>query len=86
MLPPLTSHSTFFLKKLLQFTKSCKNEIYLQEMFANSLSSCSRYKANFKFDQSVLAIRDSPLYFEISTDDHPRMVTHSHAPTIIDEL
>ena len=55
-------------------------------MFANSLSSCSRYKANFKFDQSVLAIRDSPLYFEISTDDHPRMVTHSHAPTIIDEL
>ena len=34
-----------------------------QEMFAISLSSCSRYNANFKFDQSVFAIHDSPPYF-----------------------
>jgi hypothetical protein len=34
-------------------------------------SSCSRYNANFKLDQSVLAIHDSPLYYEISEDDHP---------------
>jgi hypothetical protein len=64
-----------FLRKLLKFTKSCKNasnnEIYLQEMyqssnqemFAISLSSCSRYNANFKLDQSVSAIHDSPPYF-----------------------
>ena len=39
-------------------------------MFAISLSSCSRYNANFKLDQSVFAIYDSPLYYEIS-DDHP---------------
>jgi hypothetical protein len=62
----------------LKFTKSCKNasknEIHLQEiyqssnqeMFAISLSSCSRYNANdanFKLDQSVSAIHDSPPYF-----------------------
>jgi hypothetical protein len=63
------------MRKLLKFTKSCKNanknEIYLQEiyqssnqeMFAISLSSCSRYNANFKLDQSVSAIHDSPPYF-----------------------
>jgi hypothetical protein len=53
-----------------------------QEMFAISLSSSSRYNANFKLDQSELAIHDSPLYDEIS-DDHPpntelRTVTHAH--------
>jgi hypothetical protein len=65
----------FFLRKLLKFTKTCKNasrnEIYLQEiyqssnqeMFAISLSSCSCYKADFKLDRSVSAIHDSPLYF-----------------------
>ena len=41
-----------------------------QQMFSISLSSCSRYNANFKSDQSVFAIHDSPLYYEIS-DDHP---------------
>ena len=46
-------------------------------MFAISLSSCSRYNANFKLDQSVLAIHDSPLFYEISEDDHPRTVTHA---------
>ena len=48
-----------------------------QEMFAISLSSCSRYNANFKLDQSVLAIHEGPLYYEISEDDHPRTVTHA---------
>jgi hypothetical protein len=42
-----------------------------QEMFAISLSSCSRYNANFKLDQSVLAIHDSPLYLR-----SVRMTTH----------
>jgi hypothetical protein len=41
-----------------------------QEMFAILLHSCSRYNANFKLDQSVSAIHDSPLYYEISDDDH----------------
>jgi hypothetical protein len=44
----------------------------------------NRYNANSKLDQSVFAIHDSPLYFEISEDHHPRPVTH--APAIIDEL
>jgi hypothetical protein len=59
-----------------------------QEMFAISLSSCSRYNANFKLDQSVSAIHDSPPFmtvrhiFEISEDDHPPntptpLVTHA---------
>jgi hypothetical protein len=34
-----------------------------QEIFAISLSSCSHYNANFKLDQSVSAIHDSPPYF-----------------------
>jgi hypothetical protein len=40
-------------------------------MFSISLSSCSRYNANFKFDQSVFTIHDSRHIFEISEDDHP---------------
>jgi hypothetical protein len=48
-----------------------------QEMFAISLSSFSRCNVNFKMDQAVSAIHDSPLYFEISEDDHPRTVTHA---------
>jgi hypothetical protein len=44
-----------------------------QEMFAISLSSCGRYNANFKLDQSVLAIHDSAPYVFISV----KMVTHS---------
>ena len=49
-----------------------------KEMFAISLSSCSRYNANFKLDQS-----QRPLFmtvrhiFEISENDHPRLVTHA---------
>ena len=42
-----------------------------QEMFAISLSSCSRYNAHFKLDQSVSFIH------EISEDDHPSLVTHA---------
>jgi hypothetical protein len=57
-----------------------------QEKFAISLSSCSRYNANFKLDQSVLAIRDSPLYYEISEDDHPPNHAQWPTPAIIDEL
>ena len=48
-----------------------------QEMFAISLSSFSCYNANFKFDQSVLAIHDRLLYYEISEDDHPCTVIHA---------
>jgi hypothetical protein len=51
-----------------------------------SLSSCSRYNANFKLDQSVLAIHDSPLYYEISEDDHPPKHAQWPTPAIIDEL
>jgi hypothetical protein len=54
-----------------------------QEMFAISLSSCSRYNANFKLDQSVSAIHDSPPYFWDQCGDHPRW---SPTPAIIDEL
>ena len=46
-------------------------------MFVISLSSWSRYNENFKFDQSVFAIRHRPLYYEISEDDEPRTVTHA---------
>jgi hypothetical protein len=68
-----------------KFPASSKNEIYLQEiyqssnqeMFAISLSSCSRYNANFKLDQSVSAIHDIRHIFEISEDDHPSLVTHA---------
>jgi hypothetical protein len=51
-----------------------------------SLSSCSRYNANFKLDQSVLAIHDSPLYYEISEDDHPPKHAQWPTPAIIDAL
>jgi hypothetical protein len=40
-------------------------------MFAISLSSCSRYNANFKLDESVRHI------FEISEDGHPSLFTHA---------
>jgi hypothetical protein len=87
-LPSLTSAP--FFPPFLKFTKSCKNasknEIYLQEiyqssnqeMFAISLSSCSRYNANFKLDQSQCSLFMTVRHiFEISEDDHPRTVTHA---------
>jgi hypothetical protein len=47
-------------------------------MFAISLSSYSRYNANFKLDQSqcslIMIVRH---IFEISEDDHPRTVSHA---------
>jgi hypothetical protein len=49
------------LKKVLKFTKSCENTT-CKKMFVISLSSCSRYNVNFKFDQSVFTIHDSPLH------------------------
>ena len=61
----------------MKFTKSCENEIYLQEIIKTrnvcyfAVASCSRYDANFKLDQSVFAIHDNPLYFEISEDGNP---------------
>jgi hypothetical protein len=76
------------MRKLLKFTKSCKNasknEIYLQEiyqssnqeMFAISLSLCSRYNANFKLDQCPLFMTVRHI-FAISEDDHPSLVTHA---------
>ena len=50
------------MKFILQIIYQSSN----QEMFAISLSGCSRasrYNANFKLDQSVSAIHDSPPYF-----------------------
>ena len=81
-----------FAISFLKFTKSCKNasknEMYLQEiyqssnkeMFAHaiSLSSCSRYNAHFKLDQSQCSLFMTVRHiFEISEDDHPRLVTHA---------
>ena len=69
-----------------------KNEIYLQEIYQSSnqemfaISPCSRYNANFKLDQSVLAIHDGPLYYEISEDVHPPKLHWWATPAIIDEL
>jgi hypothetical protein len=45
-----------------------------------------RYNANFKLDQSVLAIHASPLYYEISEDDQPPKHAQWPTPAIIDEL
>ena len=73
--------SPFFSKSCLKFTKSCKNEIYLQEIIKSrnvccSLSSCSRYNVNFKLVyKSLFAIM--ALNFDINQDDHPRTVTHA---------
>ena len=57
-----------------------------QEMFAISLSSFNRYNANFKLDQTVFAIPDSPLYYEISEEDHPPNHALQPTPAIIDKL
>ena len=53
-----------------------------QEMFAISLSSCSRYNANFKSDQSVSAIHDIPPCFWDQwwwPPTEPLTVTHARA-------
>jgi hypothetical protein len=47
-------------------------------MFAISLSSCSHYNANFKLDQSVSAIHNSPPYF---WDQWGWPPTHANTPT-----
>jgi hypothetical protein len=60
---------------------------YNQEMFAILLSSCSRYNANFKLDQSVSAIHDSPPYFwdqwgwpPTHSDTRPRYLMNFRLP------
>jgi hypothetical protein len=84
------------MRKLLKFTKSCKNasknEIYLQEiyqssnqeMFAISLSSCSRYMQTLNWTNQCPLFMTVRHIFEISDDDHspntptPRpLVTHA---------
>jgi hypothetical protein len=55
-------------------------------MFAISLLSCSRYNAYFKLDQSVLAIHDSPICYDISEDDNPPKHRQWPMPAIIDAL
>jgi hypothetical protein len=58
--------------------KFINHQIKIQEMFAISLSSCSRYNANFKLDQSQCSLFMTVRHiFEISEDDHPRTVTHA---------
>jgi hypothetical protein len=71
--------------------KYISQEIYQssnQEMFAISLSSCSRYNANFKGPISVRYSRQSAIFLR-----SVRMTTHptpqhrwSPTPAIIDEL
>ena len=48
-------------------------------MFAILLSSCSRYNETLiKLDQSQCSLFMTVRYiFEISEDDHPRLVTHA---------
>ena len=60
---PFLYEKTFEIYKIFQ---KCEQKIHQssnQEMFAISLSSCSRYNENFKLDQSVSAIHDGPPYF-----------------------
>ena len=45
-----------------------------KEMFAISLSSCSRYKLDQSQCSLFMTVRH---IFEISEDDHPRLVTHT---------
>jgi hypothetical protein len=51
------------MKYICKKSSFTNHQIKKCQMFAISLSSCSRYNANFKFDQSVSAIHDSPPYF-----------------------
>jgi hypothetical protein len=62
------------LAKMKYICKKSSN----QEMFAISLSLCSRYNSNFKFDQSQCSLFMTVRHiFEISEDDHPRTVSHA---------
>jgi hypothetical protein len=51
------------MKYICKKSSFTNHQIKKCQMFAISLSSCSRYNANVKFDQSVSAIHDSPPYF-----------------------
>jgi hypothetical protein len=67
------------LAKMKCIFKKSSNHLWSnQEMFAISLSSCSRYNANFKFDQSQCSLFMTVRHiFEISEDGHPRTVSHA---------
>jgi hypothetical protein len=47
-----------------------------QEMFAISLSSCSRYNANFKLDQSVFAIFMTVRYIFTNGNNLSELLTY----------
>jgi hypothetical protein len=73
----------FFLRKLLKNLAKMK---YICKKFRNhQIKKCLLFRCRhavvimqlFKLDQSVLAIHDSLLYFEISEDDHSWTVTHA---------
>ena len=62
----------------LQEIYQSSNKASDANLFAISLSSCSRYNANFKLDQSQCSLFMTVRHiFEISEDDHPRLVTHA---------
>jgi hypothetical protein len=86
----------FFLRDLLKFTKSCqkcehkwnifaRNLIYQssnQEMFAISLSSCSRYNSALNWANQCPLFMTVRYIFQISEDGHPpntptSLVTHA---------
>jgi hypothetical protein len=77
----------FFLKSIWNSPRNSQNLAKMkyickkssnQEMFAISLSSCSRYNANVKFDQQQCSLFMTVRHiFEISEDDHPRTVSHA---------
>ena len=63
----------YICKKFINHHSSSK------EMFAISLSSCSRYNANFKLDQSQSSLfMTVHHFFEISEDEH-RCILSAHA-------
>jgi hypothetical protein len=77
------------MRKLLKFTKSCKNpsqnEIYLQKIYQSSnqemFAICCRHEVVIM--QTLNWTNQCPLFmtvrhiFEISEDDHPSLVTHA---------
>ena len=48
-----------------------------QEMFASSLSSCSRYNSNLNWTNQCPLFMTVRHIFEISEDDHTSLVTHA---------
>jgi hypothetical protein len=79
-LPSLTSATLLYsfihfkcflaLRKVLKFTKSCRNTT-CKKCLLFCCRQCSRYNANFKFDQSLFIIHDSPLHILRSVRMNP---------------